>query len=275
VPPPLPPGCVVTLPGRGEVFTRDSGGAGPAVVLLHGWGATADLNFFTLYPMLRGYRVVAPDHRNHGRGLRSPLPFSIDDCADDAAALLVALGIDHAVAVGYSMGGAVALSLVRRHPEQIAGIVLAATALEFSSEPRDKALWQGLGLIEGALRHGRGDGALQRLLREAIDKQPAIGAYRSWLAGEFRRGDNPGIMDAGRALRSFDARPYARSLDQPAAVVVTTADHLVPPRKQRALATALGAAIFEINGDHDAAITNADDFGTSVQATLDHVRCPA
>lgn len=38
VPPPLPPGRAVLVPGRGEVFVRDSGDDGPAVLLLHGWG---------------------------------------------------------------------------------------------------------------------------------------------------------------------------------------------------------------------------------------------
>ena len=48
VPPCLPPGRVVNLAGRGEVFVRDSGDApaNPAVLLLHGWTASADLNFF-------------------------------------------------------------------------------------------------------------------------------------------------------------------------------------------------------------------------------------
>jgi 3-oxoadipate enol-lactonase len=78
----------MNLPGRGEVFVRDSGRkpAGPAVLLLHGWTASADLNFFSIYASLAGsYRVIALDQRGHGRGLRSVEPFSLEDCADDAA----------------------------------------------------------------------------------------------------------------------------------------------------------------------------------------------
>ncbi|HEV7536041.1 MAG TPA: alpha/beta fold hydrolase, partial [Acidimicrobiia bacterium] len=72
IPPPLPPGRVVALPG-GEVFARDTGdppGAGPGappVLLLHGWTVSADLNFFALYRELaERHRVVALDHRGHG-----------------------------------------------------------------------------------------------------------------------------------------------------------------------------------------------------------------
>ena len=84
VSPYLPPGRVINLPGRGEVFVRDSGGAPahPAVLLLHGWTASADLNFFAAYAGLaESYRVVALDLRGHGRGMRSAEPFSLEDCA--------------------------------------------------------------------------------------------------------------------------------------------------------------------------------------------------
>ena len=70
VPPALPPGRVMALPGRGEVFVRDSGGTSsrPAVLLLHGWTASADLNFFPVYAGLSdSYRVIALDLRGHGR----------------------------------------------------------------------------------------------------------------------------------------------------------------------------------------------------------------
>ena len=59
-------------PGRGELFLRDTGGDGPPVMLLHGWMASADLNWCGAYDALddAGYRVLALDHRGHGRGLR-------------------------------------------------------------------------------------------------------------------------------------------------------------------------------------------------------------
>src|SRR5688572_14410988 len=70
----LPAGRLVQVPGRGEFFLRDSGGDGPPVLLLHGWMFNADLNWMFSYEPLRqaGYRVLAIDHRGHGRGLRMP-----------------------------------------------------------------------------------------------------------------------------------------------------------------------------------------------------------
>ena len=55
------------------------------------------------------FRVIAMDHRGHGRGIRTFAPFRLADCADDAAGLLSELGIKKVIPVGYSMGGPIAL----------------------------------------------------------------------------------------------------------------------------------------------------------------------
>jgi len=63
-------------------------------------------------------------------------------------------------------------------------------------------------------------------------------------------------------------------IDLPAAVVVTTGDRLVLPRKQQALAAALGAAVLEIAGDHDAPVVDGSAFGTVLwEAVGDVARC--
>ena len=159
VPPlPLPPGRAVLVPGRGEFFVRDSGGAGLPVLLLHGWMFPSDLNWLHAYRPLAmaGYRVLAMDLRGHGRGLRSGEPFRLADCADDAAAVLLALGLPPAAVVGYSMGGPVAQLVAQRHPDQVAGFVLCASALDWS-DPRQKLFWRtmaGLRLLLGLFPRG-------------------------------------------------------------------------------------------------------------------------
>lgn len=276
IPPPLPDGRVLPVPGVGELFVRDTGGAGSAVLLLHGWGATADANFFNAYAALdEAYRVVALDHRGHGRGLRAPTTFTLEQCADDAAALLQTLGIAKAVVVGYSMGGPIALLLAHRHPTLCAGLVLEATALEFHTGIGERALWLGLNLLETGLRHGSGDRAVMRVLQAAVDAEPSLDAYWAWLAGEFRRGTVRDIVDAGRALSSYDAGPFATTLRVPSAVVLTTEDRLVAPRKQRDLARALDAIVFELAGDHDVPVTGGTLFGSVTRAAVDHVAARA
>ena len=84
------------IEGRGEFFVRvhrHADPAAPVVLLLHGWTASSDLQFFTAYEALaERYSFIGIDHRGHGRGLRSPDPFTLEDAADDAAAVVRALG---------------------------------------------------------------------------------------------------------------------------------------------------------------------------------------
>ena len=101
------------------------------MVLLHGWTATADLNWGRCYAALgEQYEVIAPDLRGHGGGVRGQ--FSLEACADDTAALLTALGKGPAILVGYSLGGPVATLVWRRHPELVTGLVLCSTAAYFA-----------------------------------------------------------------------------------------------------------------------------------------------
>jgi pimeloyl-ACP methyl ester carboxylesterase len=272
VPPCLPPGRVINLAGRGEVFVRDSGGgpADPAVLLLHGWTASADLNFFPVYAELAGsYRVIALDLRGHGRGMRSTEPFSLEDCADDAAALLAQLGATPVIVVGYSMGGPVGLLLARRHPGQVAGLVMQATALEWRRTPHERMVWRLLSVLELGLRLGTGAGFVERILRQAIEEAPELDEYRPWLAAEFRRGLARELADAGRALSRYDAQPWAGQLGLPAAMLITTGDRLVRPAKQRELAEALRAHVIEVDADHDLPLVKSDEYARLTRLAVD------
>jgi 3-oxoadipate enol-lactonase len=272
----LPPAIIADVPGRGELFARVSQGHAVAapVLLLHGWQATADLNFCTLYPMLAGRTFVAPDAREHGRGPLSDKPFRLEDCAEDAVALLDHLGIERALLLGYSMGGATAQLLADRHPERVAGLVVAASALRFGD---------GIGK-RIAIRAGGWQGALQRLsggrwlahrlVDRAARTHPEVEDWRDWLVAELERGHPAGMRSAGRALARFDGRPLAtRSVERaiPTAFILTTGDRLCLPKMQRDAAAALHARTFEVPSDHDAPLAMTKPFTEAVLQALDHV----
>ena len=275
LPPPLPPGRVELLPGRGELFLREAEGPDgvPHVLLLHGWTATADLNWWRAFPAVSAMApFVAVDHRGHGRGMRSEEPFTLEAAADDAAALLEQLGIGPVLVCGYSMGGPISMLLWQRHPHLVAGIVLEATALEWRASLRERLIWKTMGLVEYVMRIGPSKGLVERVLRDAVEQAPDLAPYRPWLKAELRRGDPGDLAEAGRALGRYDARGFAGEVDVPAAVVVTTRDRLVRPRKQRALAKAIpGAKVFELDGDHDVCLVSPEEFASVTVAALTDV----
>jgi pimeloyl-ACP methyl ester carboxylesterase len=263
------------LPGRGEVFVRDSGGTSPAVLLLHGWTASADINFFPVYSTLaESYRVIALDQRGHGRGLESMEPFSLEDCADDAAAFLEQSGVGPAIVIGYSMGGPVAMLLARRHPGLVAGLVMQATALEWR-HARERAVWGLLPVLDLGLRAGVGAGFFEWVVRRAGREDPGLGRYRPWLEAEFQRATARDLVAAGRALSRYDARAWAGHLDVPAAVLVTTRDALVQPAKQRELAKVLGADVVEIDADHDLPLAKGAAYARLTRLQADRVTAAA
>ena len=257
-PVPLPPGRIVHVPGRGEFFLRDSGGDRPAVLLLHGWMFPSDLNWFPVYDALRdaGLRVLAVDHRGHGRGLRTTEPFSLEACAADAAGLVEQLDCGPVTAVGYSMGGPIACLMARRRPETVRALVLCATARDWRGK-RMAVFWKTMGGLR--LWLGLAPTQLWALLLRA----PGIPreSSRTWVAAELSRGSSVDLAEAGRELSRYDARPWIEDLRGiPSAVVVTAKDRSVPPRKQRALAEALGASVHEVRADHMAVVSHQPQF---------------
>ena len=271
----LPPAHIDLVPGRGEMFYRrhDGGAPGtPTLLLLHGWTASADLQWFAVYAALaERYSFLAPDLRGHGRGLRSDEPFTLEDAADDVAALVAQLGVGPVVLVGYSMGGPVSLLLAQRHPDLVQGLVLEATALEWQATFKDRLLWRGLVLMEAFLRSRVARTFARRAVRRLARANPAVEPYLGWLLAESRRGDPADLIAAGHALEHYDARPFASSLRHATAVVVTSRDTAVRPAKQQELAVALGAKQHELDGDHFCFWAKTKEFSDVTRAAVDDV----
>ncbi len=105
-------------------------GAGEPVLLVHGFSSNHHVNWVapgwakTLTDA--GYRVIAFDHRGHGRSTKSydPADYTPTLMAGDAAALLDHLGIGRAHVFGYSMGARISAFLALAHPEKVATLIL-------------------------------------------------------------------------------------------------------------------------------------------------------
>jgi pimeloyl-ACP methyl ester carboxylesterase len=262
----------VELPGRGFTSIRDVHGpeGAPTLVLLHGLAATGRLNWFTaLRALSERFRVVVVDHRGHGRGIRTH-HFRLADCADDAAAVADHLGVESFIAVGYSMGGPIAKLCWSRHRDRVSGLVLCATANHFM-RPQARgvasAVFPGMivtaRLLPGFFRDRIVDGMIRGLPE---------GERRERVRREMANSDPATVMQAARAVMRFSSHDWAADIDVPTAVVITTEDQLVPPRRQYRLAASIpGAKIFEVAADHLACVRAAGRFVPVLRAACEYV----
>ena len=289
--PDAPPWRRIELPGLGPVEVRDSGPVEglpdrPAILLLHGWTASTDLNWCRTYEALARWssgqtRIVTWDQRGHGaRGLRTGSTTRIDDMADDAAAIAAALGIERAIVVGYSMGGAVAQATWRRHPGLVAGMILGATAARFAVDDRQRLdftlMERGIGPSRRLESVGC-SGLAWRGARWFGDRRAGRAAtgdpsFDAWAWDETRSGVLSRVLAAGHDLGGFDATGWLGEVDVPHAVLICNDDDIVPTERQRELVDALPKPfVHEMATDHAACVVRPDLFIPVLTAALDEV----
>ena len=117
------------LPVRDIDVCFERSGSGPALLAIS--GSRGDLRRkpnLLESPLAKAFDVVAYDQRGLGRTSKPDKPCSMADYADDAAALMQAVGLERAFVVGVSFGGMVALELALRYPEQVSRLVLCCTS---------------------------------------------------------------------------------------------------------------------------------------------------
>jgi 3-oxoadipate enol-lactonase len=276
VTPVLPETRKVDLGDRGLLSVRYSEGPTdrrkarrlPPLVLIHGWTVTANLNWFRLYDRIaERHSFIAWDQRGHGNGLRAD-NFTLEDCADDVIAVADALGLQHIVPVGYSMGGTIAQLVAHRHPARVSGLVLCSTAPVFSETRGDEFFFDSI--LGSAVK------ALNAAPKFLVDRLP--GRFRSpdkdsplakWMASEYEPHHAAMIAEAGQALGKFRSEDWLPTIHIPTAVVVTTEDGTVPPSRQRQLAARIpGATEHAVALDHRGAANNPDEYWTAFDAAL-------
>ncbi len=220
-------------------------GAGPPVVLVHGLASNVEKNWRrpgVIDALLgAGRRVVALDCRGHGESEKphDASAYSGTKIGDDVVALMDHLDITVADLVGYSMGGAIAASLLARKPERFRRVVIAGVG--------DWVL--SAGNREGGLpgNRGRRIGPLRR-------------AIRSWFLHRMARrgGNDPDALAVMRAAprSGLDARKLS-DVRCPVLILVGRNDRGARPTEKLAAAIP-GAEIMTVPGGHITAVVKPE-----------------
>ncbi len=123
---PMPTTASTAAPNpRPHIIRR---GSGAPVLLLHGWGASADLFARTMDGLEGDFDLIAPDFPGFGATEPPPAPWAVSDYMEWTLALMDELGIQRASVIGHSFGGRVAIKLAALHPERVAKLVLTGAA---------------------------------------------------------------------------------------------------------------------------------------------------
>jgi pimeloyl-ACP methyl ester carboxylesterase len=119
----------------GVRLAYDITGAGdPTLVFIHGWTCNRTNFADQVAHFAPMHRCVSVDLRGHGESDNPQQPYPIDAFADDVAWMLDQLGIERAVVIGHSMGGAITLALSAQRPKLPLGLVLLDPAIFFPAE---------------------------------------------------------------------------------------------------------------------------------------------
>jgi len=263
----LAPGVPLELDGRGRTCVIDLPGPtpdAPVLILVHALATTAALSWYPAMPALaKHYRVIAFDQRWHGRGITSE-KFSLEDCADDVVAVADALGVGRFTVVGYSMGGAIAQLVWRRHRQRLEGMVLAATARNFRGKPTER-LWFLITNVAMRRFGERARNGMEKISARLSDTPTALtsdlAVVGPWAMAEFRSTSMWSLFAAIDAVGKFESSAWIRRVDVPTSVIVTTRDRFIPTRRQHSLAAAIpGAMSYEVDGHHAALVLGAEEF---------------
>jgi 3-oxoadipate enol-lactonase len=276
VPATLGPRTNLALPRGAWLAYRAGLGAAqkPPLMLLHGLGMTADLNWSPAYANLcQRFRVVAPDLPGHGRGIRAWPTFSLEKCADHIAALADSLEIDRFIACGYSMGSLVAQLIWQRHPDRVSGLVLGAASRNFLGSPTERlvsSLSPAFAIAAKSnplLRSLHADAFGTGYLNNIDDER------RSYVRAEMSLTTMSTVTAALVAVAEFTSHSWIGDIDVPVSVLVTTSDSVVPPGRQMKLADAIPhATVVTIEGDHGVFVESPTLFAQKIAEACEAVK---
>jgi pimeloyl-ACP methyl ester carboxylesterase len=131
-----------------QTYVADAGD-GPAVLLIHGYGDTADGWRRVAPGLLKDHRVVALDMPPFGRSASPPKGKLLDFYSEFFPSFLEELDLDRTTVIGHSLGGAVALRLAIENPDRVERLGLVAPAGLGDAPPwwwhalTARLLWQG------------------------------------------------------------------------------------------------------------------------------------
>ena len=260
------------LTANGVRLYYERSGEGDPLLLISGLGGGAGMWQAMLPRFAKDFHCILYDHRGTGRSDAPPGPYTMDQMADDAAALLTEIGLAPADCVGLSMGGCVLQALAYRHPEVVRKAVLLST---FGWYTEIQHAWLDVGLT---LRRAGADpmvvtvaGMPWTYTGRVMSLHEKAYAWASLAQGNPYPTSLEGYEAHAHATRNFDSRGYLGEIQAPTLVLVGAEDILTPVHQAAELAARIPSARLMVlpRGSHAMIAEYQDDV---VRAIRDFLR---
>ncbi|MFQ3566068.1 MAG: alpha/beta hydrolase [Aggregatilineales bacterium] len=227
----------------------------PALLAIHGAGGSR-LSWPRSIRRIEGWRVLTVDLPGHGRSEGAGRS-STAEYAADLLALLESIQLERVIAIGHSLGGAIALQMALEMPERVAGLILIATGAKLSV---------------------RAD-LLDALHSDPVNAAAALNEmmFGGKTAPELKAANLALLRAAARVLHGdfwaahmFDVRERLSAIDAPTLVIVGGEDVMTPPAYSQYLQTRLpNAALLQFAGaGHNVHLEQPDAVGAALRSWL-------
>ncbi len=224
-------------------------GAGRPVVLIHGFPMDHSIWSQQVQSLAPHYRVITPDLRGSGCSSVTPGKVTVEQWADDLAAMLDALKIGEPIVLGgLSMGGYVAFRFFQAHRSRLAGLILCDTKAAADTPQAAAGRLESAQRIEGEGTQFLADTMLPRLLAPAtLEGEPEVVER---LRQIILAGDKIGYAATLRGLAERpNFTPLLPQIDCPTLLIVGRQDAISTVAEMNAMARAIpGSRIVEIDG---------------------------
>jgi pimeloyl-ACP methyl ester carboxylesterase len=259
-----------TIEVRGGTLAYTDSAHAPTLVLLHAFPLDREMWRPQLIGLAGQARVLAVDLPGFGQSPSPREPFAVEAAAGMVAELLDTLAIPGRVVVcGLSMGGYVALAFARKHPDRLAGLILADT----KSDPDDDAARQNRDKLIARAKDKGAAAVAEQLIPKQLSEPTQT--QRPEVVEEVRkiasRQTAEGVAAGLAALRDRpDATPGLDNIAVPTLIVVGEHDAITPPPVAAAMATKVwGSQVVTIPGaGHLSNLENPAAFNAAVSEFL-------
>ncbi len=215
------------------------GSGSPSLVFVHGFPLDHSMWKYQLEEFSTNHEVIAPDLHGFGKSSRAFSKLTMEDMADDLAAMLEAAELNEKIVlVALSMGGYVALEFARKYLDKLQGLILCDTRAGADTAEAAKGRHEMAERVEKEGVLPLVEAMFPKLIEQQWKKNNPSDAEHLW---HIMMGSHPETVAAalrGMAERSDHTATLAE-IDVPTLVIVGEHDVITPPSESDAMAKAL------------------------------------